>query len=68
MSVQENIRTEALKWAHRYVLTTGKLKVAPEATVDGIVELPHWKSTEVVLQLGFVSAAFAVHVTWMVSV
>jgi len=44
-------------------LTTGKEKVAPEATVAGRVALPHWKIAELILQLGAVIAVFAVHVT-----
>jgi hypothetical protein len=47
---------------------TGNVKDAPEATVLGRDELPHWKVPRLMVQPVTVTAVFAVQVTWVVDI
>lgn len=46
----------------------GTVNDAPEATLPGRAAPPHWKIEEAIVQVGFVIAVFALHVTWIVDV
>jgi hypothetical protein len=61
-------RAVSLEKATSYLcsLTTGNVKVPPDATVAGRPAAEAWKSFEAMLGLGLEIAAFAVQVTWTV--
>lgn len=63
LNVYQGLVLARSNWTTLRSLTTGNVNFAPDATVAGRVAGAHWNMEEVIAQLGFVSAAFAVQVT-----